>query len=160
MNNKDFESLVQGFRIEQDQLILTKGNDYTVQNEDRLHNFKFVAAQLGISPLQALGVYWLKHVLAICTYFKYGKVESEEIHGRFLDESNYNLLGRALISELSGDKFEKVCQASGEDESKAMSKVRKQVARSGRKKYLPEPGTKRKESKVQGTGSAMRRRRY
>lgn len=101
MNNKTFEALVKDFREKQDKLIILKGNDYTVGNaqEDRLWNFKEVGALLGITPLQCLGVYWLKHVLAICTFIKYGRVESEDIDGRFLDESNYNLLGRALIAE-------------------------------------------------------------
>ena len=101
MTNKTFESLVKDFREKQDKLIILKGNDYTVGNaqEDRLWNFKEVGALLGITPLQCLGVYWLKHVLAICTFIKYGKVESEDIDGRFLYESNYNLLGRALIAE-------------------------------------------------------------
>lgn len=137
MKNSEFERMVFHFRERQDKLILTKGHDYTVGNgdEDRLWNFKTVASMLGISPLQALGVYWLKHVFAICTYIKMGKVESEDIDGRFLDESNYNLLGRALINDLLGSPFEEIVCPEGEK----VPAVRKQ--RSGRDK---KPASKRK----------------
>ena len=103
MKNAEFEELVREFRAQQDELILTKGNDYTVGygENDRLWNFKTVGGLLGITPLQCLGVFWLKHVLAICTFIKNGKVESEDIDGRFVDESNYNLLGRALVKEMA-----------------------------------------------------------
>jgi hypothetical protein len=127
MNNRDFEKMVRQFREQQDKLIIIKGHDYTVGNGDgdRLWNFKFVGEMLGISPLQALGVYWLKHVLSICTYIKMGKVESEGIDGRFLDESNYNLLGRALINDLFRNPFEEVFAPSNKDAGKAMSAVQK-----------------------------------
>ena len=129
MTNRQFETMVRNFRERQDKLILTKGHDYTVGNgeEDRLWNFKFVADMLGISPLQALGVYWLKHVLAICTYIKLGKVESEDIDGRFLDESNYNLLGRALINDILGNPFEEILGPDGEAKAKNLSSVRKRL---------------------------------
>lgn len=125
MTNKQFEKLAIKFRERQDKLIITKGHDYTVGNgdEDRLWNFKFVAGLLGITPLQALGVYWLKHVLAICTYIKLGKVESEDIDGRFLDESNYNLLGRALVNDLLGSPLEEIVSPEG----KAMPAVQRKV---------------------------------
>lgn len=127
MKNTDFEKLVIEFRAKQDLLILSKGHDYTVGNgdADRLWNFKAVADMLGITPMQALGVYWLKHVLAICTYIKLGKVESEDIDGRFLDESNYNLLGRALIEDLSSNPIKEILRPSSASVRQAMSKVRR-----------------------------------
>lgn len=127
MKNTDFERMVFQFRERQDKLIISKGHDYTVGNgdEDRLWNFKFAANMLGITPLQALGVYWLKHVLAICTYIKHGKVESEDIDGRFLDESNYNLLGRALINDLLGNPFEEILHSGNKPTRAAMSSVQK-----------------------------------
>lgn len=135
MNNKAFESLVKDFREKQDKLIILKGNDYTVGNaqEDRLWNFKEVGALLGITPLQCLGVYWLKHVLAICTFIKYGKVESEDIDGRFLDESNYNLLGRALIAE--GIESKDVQLTPRTVIRQAMPVVRQRKARSRDKRH-------------------------
>lgn len=102
MRNDEFDQLVDGFRSCQDKLIKTKGHDYTVGHgvEDRLYNFKWVGDMLGLSPLKVAGVYWLKHVLAISTYIKYGSVQSDEkIDSRLLDESNYNLLITAIIDE-------------------------------------------------------------
>lgn len=127
MKNAEFERIVEIFRKEQDKIILTKGHDYTVGNgdADRLWNFKTVAGLLGITPMQALGVYWLKHVLAICTYIKYGQVESEDIYGRFLDESNYNLLGRALIHDLLSNSPEEILADDGQIRGEAMPAVRK-----------------------------------
>jgi hypothetical protein len=154
MNNSEFEALVRDFRSKQDKLIISKGNDYTVQNLDRLNNFKFVGEQLGISPLKVLGVYWLKHVLAICTFIKFGKVESEDIEGRFLDESNYNLLGRALVSEFQSNESEKILAVAGNILSKTMPKVRKPPKRRI-KAVKPQPGDK---PKVQSGRNYLRSR--
>ena len=111
-------------------MIISKGHDYTVGNgdEDRLWNFKIVAGLLGITPMQALGVYWLKHILAICTYIKTGNVESEDIDGRFLDESNYNLLGRALINDLLGNTDEVLLDPRAAASTEKMSSVRRRKA--------------------------------
>ena len=130
MKNSDFEKLVAQFRMRQDRLIISKGHDYTVGNgdEDRLWNFKTVAGLLGITPMQALGVYWLKHILAICTYIKTGNVESEDIDGRFLDESNYNLLGRALINDLLGNTDEVLLDPRAAASTEKMSSVRRRKA--------------------------------
>jgi hypothetical protein len=127
MKNTDFENMVKGFRIRQDKLIISKGHDYTVGNgdEDRLWNFKTVAGLLGITPMQALGVYWLKHVLAICTYIKVGILQSEGLDGRFLDESNYNLLGRALVNDLLDDTFEEVYHPGEQTSKEKVSSVRR-----------------------------------
>jgi hypothetical protein len=100
MDNSQFDRLVMEFRDQQDRLISSKGHDYTIANEDRLFNFKFVAELLGITPLQVCGVYWLKHILAIVTYINKGRLESDErIEGRLLDAANYGLLALALIKE-------------------------------------------------------------
>jgi hypothetical protein len=152
MNNKDFAALVGEFRKKQDELIILKGNDYTVGNaqEDRLWNFKTVAGLLGITPLQCLGVYWLKHVLAICTFIKYGKVESEDIDGRFLDESNYNLLGRALVKEgHKGDSNE--VELPGKLIRQAMPVLRKTKARTKDKRF-----NNSKRRKVSSRGRSVR----
>jgi hypothetical protein len=152
MHNKDFEALVGEFRKKQDELIILKGNDYTVGNaqEDRLWNFKTVAGLLGITPLQCLGVYWLKHVLAICTFIKYGKVESEDIDGRFLDESNYNLLGRALIKEGQKANANEV-ELPGKIIRQAMPVLRKTKARTKDKRF-----NNPKRRKVSSRGRSVR----
>lgn len=99
MNAPNLGRLIEDFRSCQDNLLRTKGNDYTMANEDRCHNFKVVAEMVGITPMQCWGVYYLKHVLAIATYVKHGKVESEGIYERFVDANNYAYLGLALIED-------------------------------------------------------------
>lgn len=99
MTNKDFEDMIYSFRAAQDNLLKTKGADYTQKSDDRLSNFKDVAKLLGLTPLQVWSIYWLKHVFAICTYVQTGKLESEGIMSRFLDAANYGLLGIALVEE-------------------------------------------------------------
>lgn len=99
MTNKQFTAFTRQLRRKQDELILNKGYDYTQGNPDRFYNFKFVARHLGLSPMQVWGVYWLKHVLAILTFIKTGRVKSERIEERFHDEATYNLLGEALLQE-------------------------------------------------------------
>lgn len=104
MNAQNLGRLIDDFRSCQDNLLRTKGNDYTMANEDRCHNFKVVAEMVGISPLQCWGVYYLKHVLALATYVKYGKVESEGIYERFVDANNYAYLGLALIEDQKNEE--------------------------------------------------------
>jgi hypothetical protein len=100
MTNDEFNNMVTAFRIAQDELILKKGHDYTIASADRLFNFKFVGDLLGLKPEQVCAVYWLKHVIAILTYLKTGRIESEEpLDGRFLDEANYLLLLKACLNE-------------------------------------------------------------
>jgi hypothetical protein len=80
------------------EILDTKGPDYS-NSDDRLANFKRLGSLLGIPPIQVWAVYAMKHMDAIMTYAKSGKVESEEITGRFLDLANYAVLGAALVQE-------------------------------------------------------------
>ena len=104
MNVQNLNRLIDDFRECQDHLLKTKGNDYTMANEDRCHNFKVVSEMVGITPLQCWSVYYLKHVLAISTFIKYGKVESEGIYERFVDANNYAYLGLALIEDQKNEE--------------------------------------------------------
>lgn len=47
-------------------------------------------------------VYFNKHVTAVLTFARTGKVESEAIRGRFLDIATYAILGAALADESYG----------------------------------------------------------
>ena len=77
-----------------------KSVEYTISNEDRLYNFKHVAARTGITPIQALMVYVLKHVDAICNDAKTGKQFSDETFmSRAHDICNYMVLATALHKE-------------------------------------------------------------
>lgn len=76
-----------------------KGIDYTIGNADRLYNFKSIAEIIGITPEQVWAVYFWKHVCAVLSWAKTGRVESEGIKGRFIDIANYAKLGRLIAEE-------------------------------------------------------------
>ena len=80
-------------------MLSEKGADYTQQSDDVHHNFKIVAEQLGLTPLQVWAVYAEKHWLAIMTYIKHGALASEPIESRFRDLGNYLLLGEGLLED-------------------------------------------------------------
>ena len=77
-----------------------KSIEYTISNEDKFYNFKHVAERLGITAQQALMVYVLKHVDAICNDAKTGEVVSDETSlSRAHDVVNYMILYAALKTE-------------------------------------------------------------
>ena len=104
MTRKKFHVFLKQFHKDQEKLLIAKGWDYTQGSDDRLLNFKEVASLTGMTPLQVWAVYWMKHVFAICTYVKFGKLSSEGIKSRFIDEANYNVLGAALLNEMKPAK--------------------------------------------------------
>ena len=81
----------------------SKSIEYTISNEDKFYNFKHVAERLGITAQQALMVYVLKHVDAICNDAKTGKTHSDETtYQRCLDVANYMVLYAAMDKERPG----------------------------------------------------------
>lgn len=85
---------------------LQKRPAYTGDNPDVLHNFKTVASRLGITPMQAWGVYFLKHIDSIMSATSNIK-QAEPLGGRFADATNYLKLGLALfIDEQSSESLE------------------------------------------------------
>jgi len=96
MTDKDYHKL-------SDKLISTaldietaKRPAYTLGNSDVLHNFKSVAQRVGITPMQAWAVYFLKHVDAITANAKNPDLpQAEGMEGRFADAINYLKLGFA-----------------------------------------------------------------
>lgn len=103
MDTEHFKQYVKLIRDHQDSVLELKGHDYAgigfVDNEDRLAQFKLIAELSGQTPFQVWAVFWLKHVSAICNYIKAGKLESDSIENRFIDEMNYALFGAALLIE-------------------------------------------------------------
>lgn len=103
MTDQEFAEFYTGFEDDMLRTLDAKGHDYTrgaeIGESDRLANFKTVAGMLGLTPLQVWAVYYLKHVFAILTYIKTGKVQSEGMRGRFLDAANYAVLGAAIHKE-------------------------------------------------------------
>ena len=77
-----------------------KSIEYTISNEDKFYNFKHVADRLGSTAKQAMMVYILKHVDALCNDAKTGKTYSDETtYQRCLDVVNYMVLYAALDYE-------------------------------------------------------------
>lgn len=100
MNHDDFAKMFAGLVEKEVKLMLEKGEEYCQGNPDRLHNFKDIAKDLGLDPLQCWAVYFKKHVDSIMSYVKSGSVKSNEsIQSRFYDARNYLALGLALIEE-------------------------------------------------------------
>lgn len=77
----------------------TKGREYAT-DEDTLADFKEVAAESGVSPLQCWAVYVKKHQRAIDTFIREGAVKSEAIEDRILDVIVYHLLLLGLVEDL------------------------------------------------------------
>lgn len=75
-----------------------KGNDYA-GDDDAFRNFKEVAARTGQTPQQTWLTYFSKHVMAIETFIKDGKVESEPIEGRIDDCITYLHLLHGMLKE-------------------------------------------------------------
>lgn len=103
MTATEFEKYAKDFFQEMLEIIFKKGHDYTRDTSDRLENFKSQAKALGLSPMQIWGVLFNKHVAAVMTFCRTGKVESEAIRGRFLDIAVYSILGAALAEECNDE---------------------------------------------------------
>jgi hypothetical protein len=72
---------------------------YTRASDDRLNNFKELAALLGGTPRKVLGVYVGKHILALLHWFKTGEESSEGVESTMDDVMNYCDLARSLYRE-------------------------------------------------------------
>lgn len=103
--------------IEQFDLCLSKLNDlrhniveakrpeYTEGNIDILNNFKSVAQELGIEPIQIWYVYFRKHVMSIGQFCADPKRKlSEPIDTRIADAINYLELLYGLLHETNSSK--------------------------------------------------------
>ena len=102
MLTKEFLEFRKEFLTEAINLSDDKSVEYTISDEDRLRNFKHVAARLGITPQQSLMVYVLKHMDALCNDAKTGKQFSDEsFRSRAMDICNYMILATALNKDLT-----------------------------------------------------------
>lgn len=95
-----------------DEILGVKGRDYT-QGDGRLKNFTRNAERLGLSAEQVLAIYLFKHMDAIETYLRKGRVESEPIEGRIYDAINYLLLLYKLVQSRHRDDKADAAKATG-----------------------------------------------
>jgi hypothetical protein len=103
MTNERYEALKLKRFEERTKMASGKANEYA-KDDDRLANFKEIAAALGIEPLTVAGVYWYKHVSAMLTFIRKNQQKadhklSEPIEGRIQDDQEYLDLIAALIDE-------------------------------------------------------------
>ena len=113
MSNDTFKKLVDSRRLQEDLLLSIKGQDYAriydgqvLGEANRLRNFEVIADLLKGAPVDALtvaAIYWLKHVLAICTYVADRMPGAEPLGSRFSDVNNYSYLLEACVIALTGD---------------------------------------------------------
>lgn len=76
----------------------TKGREYA-HDADTLADFKEVAAECGVTPLQCWATYVKKHERAIDTFIREGGVKSESIESRIHDVLTYHILLLGLIQD-------------------------------------------------------------
>lgn len=79
----------------------TKGKEYA-NSLDRFDNFNRLSKRLDLDRLKVAWVYFIKHIDAIESYIKTGKVISEPINGRIVDATTYLTLIGGMIRETEG----------------------------------------------------------
>lgn len=98
MDHQTFLKFTQDTFNRCNQIMNAKGPDYSGL-EDRLANFKRSAAKYGTTPQQALGITMDKHLQAIETYIRVGKLTGEPLTAKCDDVINYMILLEALETE-------------------------------------------------------------
>jgi len=100
MKVADFIKWAESVQAEENRIMLTKGEEYTVSDEDKFRNFKSIAERVDIEPKKVALTYLLKHFDSIRNFVLHGKEASDEpIMGRIMDARNYLLLLGGMIEE-------------------------------------------------------------
>ena len=105
MKVSDFMKWAKSMQDEENRLMLVKGEEYTVSDEDKFKNFKSIGDRMNLRAEQVALIYLLKHMDSIRNYVLNGKEVSEEpIIGRIQDARNYLLLLGGIIEEGKKEK--------------------------------------------------------
>ena len=100
MKVPDFIAWAKHMQEEENKIMLTKGEEYTVSDDDKFKNFKSIAERINTTPEIVALVYLLKHMDSIRNFVLHGKESSDEtIKGRIQDARNYLLLLGGIIEE-------------------------------------------------------------
>lgn len=106
MKRSEMEKIVKKQFDACEKLLLSKSDEYTEDNEDKLAAFKRAGALLGTTPQDALIGMLVKHLTSVAGMCKSGKEYPEELWSeKITDTINYMLLLRAVVTE--GQKTEK-----------------------------------------------------
>lgn len=112
MRKDRFQALLKTTHDRMVELTATKGQEYTnnsptgatvtqaqIDAQDQHANFRRDAEELGFTPEQALGIALNKHMNAVKSFIKHGRVFSEPIEGRIDDAILYLILLKGLTIE-------------------------------------------------------------
>ena len=100
MKVSHFMRWAKSMQDEENRLMLVKGEEYTVSDEDKFKNFKSIGDRMNLKAEQVALIYLLKHMDSIRNFVLNGKEVSEEpIVGRIQDARNYLLLLGGIIEE-------------------------------------------------------------
>ena len=72
MTPEQFENLRDEFLVHEARILNWKRGEYS-SNEDRLQNFREVAAFMGLRPAEVALTYLMKHIQSITLAVRYGK---------------------------------------------------------------------------------------
>jgi len=105
MTPEQFENLRDEFLVHEARILNWKRGEYS-SNEDRLQNFREVAAFMGLRPAEVALTYLMKHIQSITLAVRYGKYSwtwttegGEGLKQRIADARNYLLLLAACLEE-------------------------------------------------------------
>ena len=96
MNKQEFRCLLDDTHKALVHLTASKGEEYS-RDADQLANFKRQAEELNATPEKILMVYLNKHLDAIKSFVKTGKLYSEPIEGRIDDAILYLILLKGIV---------------------------------------------------------------
>ena len=100
MKVSDFISWAESMQEEEHRIMIDKGKEYTVSDEDKFKNFKSIGDRMSLPPEQVAMIYLLKHMDSIRNYVLNGVEASDEpIMGRIQDARNYLLLLGGILEE-------------------------------------------------------------
>ena len=100
MTQQQYDIIIEHLTHDRKKVSEAKRKDYTKGSENVLKNFYNQSEELGITPLQSLGVHMEKQFSAILNYIKTdGQSESEPIIKRIGDAMNYLELMWGVINE-------------------------------------------------------------
>lgn len=100
MDAKQFQILCGRLSDNRLQIVAAKRPEYTEGKADVFANFKTVAAELKLTPIQVWYVYFRKHIASISQYCSDPtKPLAEPLDGRIADAMNYLELLHGLVHE-------------------------------------------------------------
>lgn len=98
MDKREFRHLIDDTYKTLIDLTQSKGEEYS-RDTDQLANFKRQAEELHMTPEKVLMVYLNKHLDAVKSFVKTGKIYSEPISGRIDDAILYLILLKGIVQD-------------------------------------------------------------